>query len=181
MMPQNIYNNFLNGERIYLREVRIEDVDGEYYNWLNDPEITQFLETRFTPQSREQMKEYVRNMDGKANEIFLAICLKQNGEHIGNIKLGPINTIHKFADISLLIGNRSCWGKGFATEAIGLIKAYGFGVLGLNRLAAGAYEQNTGSIRAFEKNGFSIEGQLKSHFFSQGKYVDRILMGIVNN
>ncbi|MFC1821085.1 GNAT family N-acetyltransferase [Thermodesulfobacteriota bacterium] len=69
---------FLDGERIYFREVRISDVNENYYSWMNDPEVNQYLETRYIPQSRENIKRYVEKMDGKRPKI-LDVFLKEIG------------------------------------------------------------------------------------------------------
>lgn len=169
---------FLDGQQIYLREVRLTDVNQNYYNWLNDPEINQFLETRFIPRSLENIAQFVKQMDGNVNEVFLAICLKENHQHVGNIKLGPINWVHRHADVSLLIGDKKIWGRGIATEAIKLISEYAFEILNLHKLKAGCYVENQGSAKAFIKNAYRQEGILKEHFFSQGHYTDALLLGI---
>ncbi len=168
---------FLTGSRIYLREVRLSDVNERYYSWLNDPEIYQYLETRFVPRSLENITDFVKGMDGKADEPFFAICLQANDLHIGNIKLGPINWYHRSADISLFVGDKDCWGKGFATEAIQVITDYGFRVLNLNKLKAGCYADNLGSAKAFEKCGYLREGLLREQVISKGQNVDLILLG----
>ena len=38
-------------------------------------------------------------------------------DNIGNIKIDPINEIHKFGEYGILIGDKEYWGKGFAREA----------------------------------------------------------------
>lgn len=172
------FRHFIEGERIYLREVRLSDVNENYYRWLNDPEVNQYLETRYTPQSIENIRRYVEGMDGKADEIFLAICLKDNDEHIGNIKLGRINWIHRFADISLLIGEKSYWGKGIATEAIVVLSRFAFSDLNLHKVRAGCYSKNVGSAKAFVKAGFSKEGVLRKQWLSGGEFQDEILLGL---
>lgn len=172
------YSHFIEGERIYLREVRISDVNENYCRWMNDPEVNQHLETRYTPQSIENIKKYVERMNGNPNEKFLAICLKADDQHIGNIKLGPINWIHRFADISLVIGEKRCWGKGIATEAIKNLTMFGFNVLNLNKLQAGCYSKNIGSSKAFTKAGFKKEGVLKNHWIVNGECQDGIILGL---
>jgi RimJ/RimL family protein N-acetyltransferase len=169
---------FISGERIYLREVRISDVNENYYKWLNDKEVNQYLETRYIPQSLDNIKKYVENMDGKSDEIFLAICLNQNNKHIGNIKLGPINWIHRFATISFLIGEKKYWGNGFATEAITLVTKFAFNTLNLHKIEAGCYENNIGSRRSLEKVGFKVEGILKKHRVADGKFQNDIILGL---
>ena len=171
---------FLEGERIYLREVRLTDVNENYYRWMNDPQITAYLESRFHPNPIEKLKEYVASKINDADTLFLAIVMKENHLHIGNIKLGPINWIHRHGDIGIIIGEKKWNGKGYATEAIKLLCDHAFSTLNINKLTAGAYDVNIGSIKAFQKAGFTIEGTRKNYFFSNGKYVDMIIMGLNN-
>ena len=170
---------FLEGDRLYLREVRPTDVNENYYRWMNDPEVTASLESRFYPNSMEQLREYVNAKLGDRNNVFLAIILKEGDRHIGNIKLGPINWIHRFADVGLLIGEKDCWGKGYASEAIRLVVDYAFLQLNLHKLTASMYEDNHGSLKAFQRAGFQVEGVRKQIFYYRGKYVDSILVGVV--
>ena len=166
------------GTRLYLREVRLTDVNERYYSWLNDPAVNRFLETRFVPQSLDSIADFVKRMTGKPDEPFFAICTIDGQEHIGNIKIGPINYRHRHADVSLLIGEKKYWGKGCATEAISLATRFGFEVLSLNKLEAGCYEENEGSARAFEKCGYSREGLLRGHLYLNGRETNCIRLGL---
>jgi [ribosomal protein S5]-alanine N-acetyltransferase len=170
--------HFLEGPTLYLREVRCTDVNDNYYRWMNDPEVTQFLETRYLPRSLENIKGFVSVMDGKAEEIFLAICLKDDNRHIGNIKLGPMEWIHRVASISLLIGEKDCWGKGYATEAICLVCRLAFERLNLRKVKAGVYATNQGSIRAFHKVGFATEGVLRGEYVVNRQLIDHVCLGL---
>jgi len=167
---------FLNGKRIYLREVRPTDVNETYYRWMNNSSITDFLESRFIPQSIEKIREYVTSKLGDTENIFLAIVMKEGDRHIGNIKIGPIHWIHRTGDIGIIIGEEDCWGQGYASEAISLLTDYAFKTLNLHKVTAGAYGNNLGSVKAFEKSGFVVEGIKKNHFYFKGAYVDNILM-----
>jgi len=175
------FNPILKGERIYLREVRTSDVTERYYRWMNDPEVGQYLETRFFPHSHEKIESYIREMGADPNNVFLAIVLKNGDLHIGNIKIGPINWFHRFADISLIIGDKTYWGKGYGTEAIGLVVFYAFNTLNLHKITAGIYANNVGSIKAFKKAGFIEEGLRKKHRFCEGEYVDEVLLGNIRS
>lgn len=171
---------FLSGMHLYLREVCINDVNQNYHRWINDPDVNQYLESRFAPCSIRQLEGYVRKFEDAVDILFLAIVLKKKHQHIGNIKMGPINWFHRFADIGVLIGERDCWGKGYASEAIALLTSHAFNTLNLHKLTAGCYATNKGSLKAFEKVGFAVEGIRKQHCFYKGKYVDGILLGLVN-
>jgi ribosomal-protein-alanine N-acetyltransferase len=174
------FKRFIEGERLYLREVRLSDVNENYYRWMNDPEVIKYLESRFYPNSTEGLGEYVKSKIGDEYNVFLAIILKEGDRHIGNIKLGPINFIHRFADVALIVGEKDCWGKGYATEAIRLISNYAFNQLNLHRLTSGCYDANKGSAQCFQKAGFSIEGKRIKHYFCDGRYVDALFLGKLN-
>lgn len=174
-----MYNKFIEGEKIYLREVRESDVTDEYCAWINDPEINQYLETRFYPRSRNDILNFVQKKDANPNEILFAICHKKNDTHIGNIKLGPINWIHRKGDVSLLIGDKNYWGQGIATEAIRLVVEFAFFTINLNKVNAGYYSENKGSVKAFEKCGFKVEGSFEEECFSHGKYINTVRTGLL--
>jgi [ribosomal protein S5]-alanine N-acetyltransferase len=174
------FQTFMVGERLYLRKLRISDVNGNYYHWMNDPEVTQYLESRFYPNSIDKLIEYVKEKIADKNNIFLAIVLKEKDQHIGNIKLDPINWIHRRGDIGIIIGEKSCWGKGYASEAIGVLVKYSFQKLNLHKLTAGCYALNSGALKAFQKKGFEIEGSLKKHSLCNGRYVDVVQLGLIN-
>jgi RimJ/RimL family protein N-acetyltransferase len=148
---------------------------------MNDPQVTKYLECRFYPNSKESLQDYVRGKLSYESSVFLAIILKENQMHIGNIKLDFIlNRVHRLGDVGIVIGIRDHWGKGYASEAIKLISNYAFNTLNLHKLTACCYASNKGSIRIFEKSGYEIEGVLKKHFFFEGQYEDAVLLGVVN-
>jgi RimJ/RimL family protein N-acetyltransferase len=180
MKTKDKYFSFIDGKRIYLREVRQDDVTESYHCWMNDTQITRYTESHYYPSSMESLRKYVDEKQKSRDEIFLAIIEKKNNSHIGNIKLGPINWIHRVGDIGILIGEKDCWGKGYASEAIGLIVDYAFNILGLHKLTAGSISLNKGSVKAFQNNNFEVEGVRKKHAFINGSYVDAILLGLIN-
>ena len=168
---------FIEGKRIYLREVTERDVNSTYYAWLCDPEITKYLECRFFPQSMERIREYVDSLKSPDN-VFLAIETKEGGVRLGNIRLGPINWIHRFSEIGLIIGEKDYWNKGYGTEAISLVRDYAFSKLSLHKLTAGCYLDNIASIKAFEKAGFVREGLLRCQYLTEwSRYCDEAILG----
>ncbi len=170
----------LENERIYLRKLTARDVNERYCSWMNDPQVNRFLESRFQSHSIKSLKEFLRGIQKDKHTFFFAIILKKGGRHIGNIKLGPINTAHSVADIGILIGEKDCWGKGYATDAIILLVDYAFSRLNLHKVTAGCYAPNTGSLKAFRKAGFLQEGLRVKHCLCEGRYVDDILLGRIN-
>jgi len=58
---------------------------------------------------------------------------------------------------------------------------YAFDTLGLHKLTAGVYANNSASVRVFEKSGFSVEGVEKKQYYCNGQYVDCISLGILKD
>jgi len=173
--------NFLLGsDRLYLRTVCCNDVGDAYYRWMNDSEVTQFIESRFLPQSKADILEYVKNQENDSRTLFLAVVLKNSDLHIGNIKLDSINRYHHLSEIGIIIGEKRYWGKGYASETIKLLTTYAFTVLNLHKVTASCYAPNEGSMNAFKKAGFEVEGVRKKHWFLNDKFVDLVLMGRIN-
>ena len=159
---------------IYLLKIRAEDVSSRYVDWLNDPEINQYLETRFKQQTLESVHDFVSNIIANDNEHLYTIRTSADDIHIGNIKVGGINPLHGVGHVSLFIGDKGSWGKGYASEAIRLISEYAFNILKLRKLSAGAYQPNIASTKAFINVGYQYDGTLKSHYLLQGKPCDLV-------
>lgn len=155
---------------ILLRQIEISDCTDSYVNWLNDPEVNQYLETRWSVQDLQAITSFVKSQRENDHSILFAIVFAN--KHIGNIKIGPINRHHNHADISYFIGNKKLWNHGIATESIRLVCEFGFKELDLHRIEAGAYSKAIGSWKALEKNGFLREGTFRKQVLSENEYID---------
>lgn len=156
-----------------------EHVTETYVSWLNAPEINRYLESRFETHTVESTRAFVATMLASPNSLFLGIKSHQLGRHVGNIKLGPIDWYHETADIGILIGDKSAWGKGIATSSIKAITEIARNRLQLRKLTAGCYASNMASKRAFEKAGFVFEGVRPSQYLLDGAPQDLVLIGRV--
>lgn len=173
-MKQTVH---IEGGRIFLREVVPSDAIQTYCRWMNDTKVNQYLECRFEKWTIKKLQDYIKQTQNNPDNLLLAIVLKDKNKHIGNIKVGPINRVHKFAKVGIIIGEESFWGEGFATEAVKLAVDYAFNTLDLHKLTAGVYANNIASVRVFEKSGFVKEGIEKKQYYCNGEYVDGIMFG----
>lgn len=177
---------FLQDEQIYLSPFGVKELySAEYLKWMNDTEVTKTL-GRFDylmPVSRQKLIDYYNNLD-KDNTIFLAIYhLSDNPafkwrrrKFVGTLKIYDIDKLAKRASLGILIGDRSNWGKGFATHAIRVATHYIFDVLGFRKITAGYLAGNTGMEHAFLKNGYKKEAIFREHHFFSGKFVDHVFV-----
>lgn len=166
-------------DRLILRELEVSDCTPEYVGWLNDSEINRYLETRHEPQDEVSVREFVERCLAKSDEFLFGIFLAEGGRHIGNIKVGPVRGHHGLADISLFIGARDCWGKGYATEAIVALSRRAFEELGVAKLSASMYAPNEGSRQAFLKAGYREEGLRRGHLELDGARCDVVELGLL--
>ena len=96
----DIYKNF------NLQELNIDDVSRNYVKWLNDYSVVRFTEQKFHKHTIKSVKKFVIEKKRKRDEFLLGIFLSNKKTHVGNIKLGPINFKHKYAEISYFIGEK---------------------------------------------------------------------------
>ena len=163
------------GKTIVLRPLNVSHYSKKYLKWLKDSDINRYLETRWKEQTRQSIENFLLDMETSKSNILYGIFL--DAEHVGNIKLGPVNWNHLHADVSYFIGDKSAWGKGLATEAVSLITHYGFDELGLNKCKAGVYSGNQSSCRVLEKVGYEKEGCLKNELMGPNGWEDHLLYG----
>ncbi|MFH0780874.1 MAG: GNAT family N-acetyltransferase [Pseudomonadota bacterium] len=169
------------GSRLRLRRMRPSDALGEYVHWMNDPQVTRFLESRFHSYSSEDLEKYILSQRSNPAVLFLAIEEIRSGRHIGNIKIGPRHEIHETAELGFLIGAKECWGKGYATEAIKLAVKLAFETLSVRKVVAGCYRNNVASEKAFIKNGFICEGVLSGHATDGQDVTDVLTFGLLRD
>ena len=176
-----VADEVLQGKRVGLRPVELDDCTETYLAWLQDPEVNRYLETRWSPQSIDTIRDFVTSVRASSHSYLFAIIYQ--GLHVGNIKIGPIHPIYKYADISYFVGERSSWGKGIASEAIALITDFAFRTLKLNRIQAGFFDQNRGSEKVLIKNGFVKEAVFRKQLFvdDPSQYCDHIFYGLLRD
>ena len=166
----------LAGEHIFLRPLEEADVTDDYLEWMRDPQVTQYLECRGQTHTRDSLLTFVRAKNASGRDHLFGIFGAADGKHIGNIKIGSIREPHRSADLGLIIGRRSAWGKGYGTEAIVLATRYALQDLRLNKLWAGTYAENLGAYHAFMKAGYREVGRFHRHVLINGYYMDTILV-----
>jgi RimJ/RimL family protein N-acetyltransferase len=147
----------IEADRLYFKSLKKENATEKYCSWINDNEVNKFLETKKT--TVDELKEYIDCRCEDPNCIFLGIFTKDGNEHIGNIKLEPIDFMNNQAILGVLIGEKDYWNKGYATEALKALIKYSFNHLNLNEIKLGVYKKNLGAVKAYKKAGFKIYDQ----------------------
>lgn len=163
----------LESPRLSLRLLSTKDATQTYADWLNDPEVNEFLTTKSA--TRESIRAYIQEQLDKPGVEFYGMFLK-NGAQIGTIKLEDINPQEGHATISLMIGDKSRWGAGYGPEAMRRLIRHAFDDLRVSEIRLGVLERNVRAIRSYQKLGFRVTAVEPAWTSMNGRTHDRVLM-----
>jgi ribosomal-protein-alanine N-acetyltransferase len=172
---------FISGRQIYLMPLERSHLNEKYLGWLNDADTSRYLESGIFPNTMKELEQFYDQTAGSRDQVMLAVAEAETGEHIGNVKLGPINWTHRKATFGILIGEKRFWGRGIGTEATRLMIEYGFFRLNLRRIELGVNAEHDAAVRVYEKVGFKVEGRHRESLFCDGRYRDSLWMGILRS
>ncbi len=171
---------FLSGTRVNLRPLEETDAKGAYVDWLNDAEVCHGNSHHVFPYSEEKASSFIRQ-SYSSESLVLAITLKEENIHIGNIALQKIHPINRSAEFAILVGDKRFWGKGHGKEAGLLIIQHGFNQLNLRRIDCATFRNNEGMKRLALALGMKEEGVRKQAIYKNGEYLDVIEFGLLRN
>ena len=163
----------LEGANIAFRALEEADLEGGWYNWFNDPEVTKYLEQGVFPNTREgQRLFYQQNVVNSQNQAIFAIEDKETKSHIGVASVRNIDWISRKGRIAIVIGEKAFRVGSNALEAYYLIVKHAFMTMNLNKLTATAMTENESSLKYCEKIGFKVVGVDREFFYKDGAYKD---------
>lgn len=184
-LPLRLHGLRIEGRKSYLVSFGREHMrDPAYLAWLRDRDVVRTLNLPSymdAPVSEEVVTDYCERMFASERDVFFALHDAANGRFVGTLKAGGIDRYHGLADIGIMIGDKSVWGRGFASDAIAVLAQYLFNTLGLRKLTAGAMAINPAMIAVFEKLGFKREGVLRKQDRYDGGLCDHVLLGCFRN
>ncbi|MDT3687779.1 MAG: GNAT family protein [Pseudorhodoplanes sp.] len=169
---------FLVGDRVKLRGLRREDMQ-LYQRWLDNPDVTAFMESGWKPASEGDLDELYRISTEAQDTVAFAVIDKKTGNPVGCCGLYVIQWICRRADFRIIIGVPEAWNKGLGGEAAQLTIAYGFDKLNLETIYLGVNTANERAIRSYEKAGFVREGIRRKLIYRNGRYYDALMMSIL--
>ena len=126
----------------------------------------------------ESLEDYSEGMAGIVAKGHVFTILIEE-EPAGTIDVRPYADGYR-ADIGLWLGERF-EGRGAGTKSIQLICRYAFAQLPLEKLEATIFEGNHASRRAFEKNGFQLEGTIRMAVRKRGVYRHEWILGLLRS
>lgn len=127
---------------------------------------------------RRRLSRWTREIrDGLTFPYF--VCARDTGALLGGVTLAQVRRgVTQAGTIGYWMGQPHA-GKGYMSEAVGVLATHAFSDLGLHRLEAACLPGNGPSIRLLEKVGFAREGLARSYLCIAGDWRDHILWGLL--
>lgn len=172
----------LQGTTVFLRALEPEDLD--LVLAVENDERHWQLSATLTPFSRFTIKKYLEEVHRdifEVKQLRLAICKKENEEAVGMVDIFDYDPKNRRAGLGIIIFGELERGKGFGFEALQLITRYSFTHLEMHQLYANILEENTPSIKLFEKAGFTRVGLKKDWIRFRGSYKNELLYQLIHN
>lgn len=164
---------------IVLRLIKESDITERYLSWFSDKAVIQFLEVNNL--KKEEVLDYIKLGIKNKTYFMFAVCIADNGLHIGNIKIGPIKHKYFVTDLVTVIGDKNYWGKGIASCAIKKAIDIAFNIGGLRKISASIDSLNVGSLKSYMNAGMQVQANIPNYFMHNNTLSDKIFVGCDNN
>ncbi|MEH0154849.1 GNAT family protein [Limibacter armeniacum] len=147
---------------------------------FTDIQLMTFLGIPNTTELTKEKKKYEGGLSTH-NRSFLNFLLidKSTDKVIGSCGFHTWYIDHNRAEIGYALSDESAKNKGYMSEALQQIIAYGFEKMELHRIEAFVGPENAPSVKLVEKHGFTKEGHLKEHYLKNGKFEDSLVYALL--
>lgn len=148
-----------NTERLYIRPISEKDI--ENIHRLHSLAETDEFNTLGIPKDINETRSIVESwISNNSRRHTFVIELKLENEFIGLIGITLGKEKYKNAEVWFKLDSKF-WNRGYATESLKRIIAFGFNDLNLHRIEAGCAVANTGSIQVLKKVGMVREAHTR--------------------
>lgn len=171
----------LEGPRVRLRPVGPEDLK-RTFAWYNDPEIVAPFD-RFSVDTFDEFERSVHEATDDPTSLapWFVVALKEGDLPIGFVGHYIPHPVLEMIDVWYVLGDPAARGKGYASEAVGLLLTHLFDTTPLPRMGATVDVENRPSVALLERLGFTREGVLRSALFHHARWHDIAVYGIMRD
>jgi RimJ/RimL family protein N-acetyltransferase len=170
---------FLSGDKVFLRALKREDLEGPMQRWSDDSDVTKYMFRGWRPARIEELVSAYEATINSDRDIEFAVCCQKKKDIVGVAGLHEIHWLSRQAEFRIMLGDKSVWGNGFGSETTGLLVGYAFEKLNLNRVWLGVNAEDQGALKCYKNAGFTKEGVLREAIFRNNKYYDAVRMSIL--
>lgn len=158
------------GRQISLRPVRAEDIEPLHDSTLDLENRGPWYVLPGTPLAKFQAS-FAESGFWTPDEGFFVI-VDRSDRMVGIVGWAKVNGDLPDVEIFYRLLDEADHGKGFMTEAVGLLAGWLFDTGQMNRLRINAHVDNKGSRRVAEKSGFTQEATARASWYNRGQWHD---------
>jgi ribosomal-protein-alanine N-acetyltransferase len=170
----------LTGDLTTLREFRATDLD-DYLAIVSDDRVTSWMsfDSRDRAAAEKALTAIIeRAAQDDRPDYLLAVTRRDDDSVIGLARLGPTGV--EAAHLGYAI-HADHWGRGYATDASRVMLRLAFGTLGKHRVSSAIGPENEASIAVVKHLGFTYEGRIRHHVFTNGGWRDSLLYSLLES
>lgn len=164
---------------VFLRPAERDDIP-RFVEWLSDARTTRTLATVGPLSIALEERWFDRLLDRQGRDLWhFVICRVADARPIGGCDLHDLDLVNGNAGLGIMVGEPSDTGRGYGSDALRALLAFGFGRLRLERIWLDVDADNERARRVYTRVGFVEEGTLRHAMFRDGDYHDLLRMSLL--
>lgn len=163
--------------RLQLERVTSADLQKAYSTRNRDELIVWMGDEEVYKKNLQRFQSGV--FEGQITAVQFHIALKEASSTIGACGFHQWLQEHRRAEIGYAFFNDAHKNKGYMTEALAVVLAYGFREMDLHRVDSLVEENNIPSVRLMEHFGFKQEGFVREHYLRNGVFESSVMYGLL--
>jgi RimJ/RimL family protein N-acetyltransferase len=177
----------IGGRKTHLRPMRTDEVP-QFYAWASDPNVQSLWGESDHYHSLDEFvghwgPHYFDGSQPQLGRCFIIESLPAEGRAddrpIGAIIYNRVDAFGRSTEIDILIGDPEYRDRGYGTDAISAFLAFLFDTVGLHRVWLATLDYNARACHVYEKIGFVREGVMRQSDWVDGRWVDSVIYGIL--
>jgi len=170
---------FIIGDGVTLRQVEKDDLP-HIRRWLDDPELRAMIGAT-EAMSDADAEAWFRAVTSDPSRAWYVILRDEDDRVIGECGLLRMFPPWRRTDMTIVIGERDAWGKGYGTEVGRLLLELAFDYMGFHRVAIGVVGFHEQALRFWEKLGFRREGVERDGYIHDGAFHGFVMMSLLED
>jgi len=169
----------LETKRLLLKELNPDIIDA-LFSTGSDVDIISFLGLPGVEALETEKTNWQQGLTTfKISFKKFLIAEKETNKFVGRCDFHTWHIMHRRAEIGYAITDETLKGKGYMSEALRAVIAFGFDKMQLNRIEAFTGKSNIPSLQLLKNIGFTEEGTLRSHYFKNGVIEDSVCFSLL--
>lgn len=160
-------------ERLCIVPFSDRHLTNRYVGWLNDPEVVRYSEQRHRRHTLASCEAFVDSFRHSPSFLWAIETAQGPALHIGNIA-AYVDAVNSVADVTILLGERSAWNRGFGLEAWTAVCNHLLDDVRIRKVTAGTLADNAGMRWIMRRSGMVDDGVRAAHYLLDGRPVDLV-------